>query len=1044
LACAASALFIPGGVYALDPNRRLSQYIPDQWGEGRGLPGGPVYALAQTSDGYLWIGAEGGLVRFDGLTFTSGPQALSPDPASTLHVLGLTADRQDGLWVRLRGLQLLYQGPGDFKTLLSGLQPPSTGVTVVIQANAQRNDRDLIFATPWSGLKILHGGKLESIDTNAPLPRSPVISLAKTAGGDIWLGTRDQGLVRVRGQHVTSITRGLPSLTVHSLLSGANGELLVGTENGIVRWNGTDIVRDNAFASADKVQALAMTRDRDGNTWVAAGARGLIRINGRGSSTLPSPDGGSVNAVLADREGNIWSGTTDKLQRLRDSVFATYSSTEGLPSRSNGPVYADARDRTWFAPAEGGLYFLSNGKVERAAVSGLGSDVIYSIAGGTDANNTDPDKKDDLWIGRQRGGLTHLWDKGGSLSATTYTETDGLAQDNVFAVSQSRDGSVWAGTLNGGLSRLLHGKFTSYRVADGIASNTITSILEGRDGTMWFATPQGLSSLTENSLSKSSLSKSSLSKNVWHTYRIRDNLPSENINCLLEDSTGTLWVGTTGGLALRDGSRATKDNSGFYIPPGMPASLHQQILGMAEDQSGSVWITTESHVLSVKRDRLKHASTADPLRSEDFREYQLTDGLQSLEGVKRQRSVVSDSHGRIWLSMARGLSVVDTTRLSERSVPALVHIQAISADGDPLDMRGPVHIPAGSQRVTLEYAGLSLSIPERTRFRYTLDGVDHGWSEPAAARQVIYSNLGPGSYHFRVIASNVNGVFNSSEAVLGFEVEPLLWQRSTVRAAATITLCLVLALLFRLRLQSVARQMNVRFEERLSERARIAGELHDTLLQTVQASRMIADNARLDHAGDPLRMRDAMDDISAWLAQATTEGRAALQSLRASGAQKNDLAEAFQRASEVSGVTSTMTFVLSTHGAEQELHPLVRDEVYRIGCEAIRNASRHSGASQLEVTLRYSQNFSLSVRDNGKGIAADIIANGKPGHFGLPGMQERAIRIRGMLRLLSRPDSGTELELTVPASVIFARFDRGDRSLPVKLRDFLKGKRPGL
>ncbi len=292
-------------------------------------------------------------------------------------------------------------------------------------------------------------------------------------------------------------------------------------------------------------------------------------------------------------------------------------------------------------------------------------------------------------------------------------------------------------------------------------------------------------------------------------------MPSENVNSLFEDSSGVLWVGTAAGLAFRG-------SDGFQLPAGAPASLREQVLGLAEDQNGSLWIATSNHVLRVKRDKLVRGALADG----DLREYGLADGLRGVEGVKRHRSVVADPLGRIWFSMNRGLSVVEPARLTSSSAPAIVQIQTISADGRPMDLRRPVKIPASRQRLTLGYAGLSLSVPERVRFRYSLEGFDRGWSEPIAAREAIYTNLGPGSYRFHVIASNADGVWNSAEATIGFEIEPVFWQTQWFRLNVALACILATLALYRFRVRQVARRLNVRFEERLAERTRIAQELH--------------------------------------------------------------------------------------------------------------------------------------------------------------------------------------------------------------------------
>ena len=979
---------------ALDPNRRLSQYIHDRWGAEKGLPGGRVHSISQTGDGYLWIGTETGLSRFDGITFDTVPLPAGRNSPSTTtaagQVLGLTADEQGGLWIRMVGLKLSHYLDGNFRDIPSALQPQDDGVTVIARAGAAAGGQ-LLFGTAWHGVKALRAGKLETIAPPEYLPRSPAISLARLPNGEVWVGTREEGLVRVTGGHATAVTAGLPGLKVNCLLPAGGDQLLIGTDNGIVRWNGIKIVPERAMAPLGQLAVLTMIMDRDENTWIGTSTKGLLRLNRHGLSTAGASGSEAITALFEDREGNLWIGSRNGIERLRDSVFATYSTVEGAAADSYGPVYTDSQNQTWFAGTGGGLYALREGRATRVAVPGLGNDIVYSIDG-----NSSLDRGGELWLGRQLGGLTHLVSNNGRLVARTYTKADGLAQDSVFAVALSRDGAVWAGTLNGGVSRLYNGHFSTYTVADGLASNTVSSILESVDGTMWFATPKGLSMLSHS---------------TWRTFEAVDGLPSDNVNSIFQDSTGAIWAGTLEGIAVLQSSR-------FHVPE-TPASLHQQILGIAEDKSGFLWITTSNHVLRVNRDRLYRTSASDPLRNSDIREYQLADGLASLSGIRRHRSVVADSHGTIWLSMARGLSAVDPARLSAHSVPAMVHIAAMSADGNAVSLQGPVRIPAGSQRITLGYAGLNLSIPERTRFRYTLDGVDHGWSEPATAREVIYSNLGPGSYRFRVIASNRDEIFNSAEASLVFEVEPLFWQRWSFRAALALALGFAIMAFVRLRVRRFTEQMNVRFEERLAERTRLAGELHDTILQTVQATKMIADNVRDNPAADPIRLREAIVSISDWLAQATTEGRAALNALRTSTTQKNNLAEAFQRAAKSTGINSSMRFVLSIEGTVKELHPIVRDEVYRIGCEAIRNAQRHSNATELRLTLSYAGNLTMLVHDNGAGIDPDLVARGRPGHFGLRGMTERSERIHAKLRIFSRPNAGTEIELVVPGNIVY-------------------------
>jgi signal transduction histidine kinase/ligand-binding sensor domain-containing protein len=974
------AAFFGNVANAIDPDRAMSQYIRTRWGTEQGFPRGPVYAIAQTADGYLWIGADAGLIRFDGLNF----RLVQDEPASftITNVLGLTPDNEGNLWVRLQGSTMLRYRGGLFDDPVSSSGPPYTRIT----AMCQTNQGALLFSKMQQGAATYRQGKLEMLADATGLPRSPVLSIAQTADGSIWLGTRDAGLFRLGGGQTSHVTKGLPDPKINCLLPGGERDLWVGTDNGIVRWNGRELTAAGIPATLNRFQALAVARDRDANIWVGTDSRGLLRFNAQGVSSLDKNGNGSseaVTAVFEDREGNIWTGSANGIERLRDSVFVTYSSSEGLPSQSNGPIYVDEQDRTWFAPIDGGLYWLSKGKTGRITDAGLGKDVVYSIAGSAG----------ELWIGRQRGGLTHLRSAAGSFTAKTYTQAEGLAQNSVYAVHQNRDGTVWAGTLSGGVSKFSNGKFTTYTTTNGLSSNTVSSILESTSGTMWFATPNGLSAL---------------SKDGWQVYTVRDGLPSENVNCLLEDSTGVLWIGTAAGLAFLSSGRVQS-------PAGAPASLGEQILGVAEDRNGSLWIATSNHVLRVRRDKLMRGALAEG----DVREYGLADGLHGIEGVKRHRSVVADPFGHVWFSLNRGLSVVDPARLTSISAAAIVHIQTISADGAAIAVRGPVRIPPARQRITFGYAGLSLSVPERVRFRYTLDGFDRGWSEPTAAREAIYTNLGPGSYRFRAIASNTDGVWNSAEAAIGFEIEPVFWQTGWFR------LCVVAACIFatlgvyRFRLHQLTRQLSVRFEERLAERTRIGQELHDTLLQGFLSASMqlhvAVDRLPVDSPAKPPLSR-----VLELMGQVIQEGRNAVRGLRSSHSSSLDLEQAFSRIQQELAIEDEIEFRVIVEGRPQPLHPVLRDEVYRIGREALVNAFRHSRAKSVEVELEYAaRHFRFLVRDNGCGIDPKVLRSGREGHWGLPGMRERAERIGARLHVWSSATAGTEVELSVPSHVAF-------------------------
>jgi len=474
----------------------------------------------------------------------------------------------------------------------------------------------------------------------------------------------------------------------------------------------------------------------------------------------------------------------------------------------------------------------------------------------------------------------------------------------------------------------------------------------------------------------------------------------------------------------------------IQIPRNVPEALQEQIFGIEEDKYGSLWIASFNHVIRVDREKLLSGS----LGEREVREYGLADGLLSASGVARPRSVVEDSLGRIWFSMSRGLSFVDPTPMT-RTAPTLVHILRIVADGRLIRLGERVRVPPPHQRITLGFTGLSLSVPSRIRFKYRLDGFDEGWSAPTAAREATYTNLDPNSYRFRVIASNSQGLWTSSEDTLLFEVEPLLWQTWWFRTSSLVAIALAAFALYRLRMLQLTRQFNLRFEERVAERTRIARELHDTLLQSFHGLMLRFQSASNLLPERPAEAKQRLDRAIDQAALAITEGRDAVQSLRSSTVVANDLALAVsalgkELASDGSD-DHAAGFSVEVEGAPRNLHPILRDDIYRIAGEALRNAFRHAQARQIEIEIRYdAHQLRLRIRDDGKGIDPAVLnEEGRPGHWGLRGMHERARLVGGHLDIWSNIDSGTEVELSVPASVAYAKSSASRR-----LRFWRKGK----
>lgn len=986
---------------ALDPNRMISQYVRSSWGTEKGFPGGAT-SFAQTPDGYLWIGTNKGLIRFDGLNFQKFGEAGSSS-FSIGPVRSLLTDAQGNLWVLLQSMKLLRYHDGAFELSrgeaengITVLGPGTEGailVSSIALGVLTYNGERFVSVSPAQEIASSPGnaGNPDELSTrqswstgltphHVVLPNSAVTSIAQTSDGTIWLGTEDGEIFHFSREKAAAVASRLPGTRINCLLPLNNSELWIGTSKGVLRWNGTALSRVGVPASVMHVEVLSLLRDRDANIWVGTNRR-LSRFNANRVSSAALESSGPVTALFEGRQGIIWIGDNRGLERLRDSAFVT-SSIPGLKSQSMGPLHVGPDGHIWFAPVDGGLRWLKEGKSGAVKVDGIDRDIVYSLSGLG---------KNSLWAGRQRGGLTHLHFENGSFKARTYTQAAGLAQNSVYAVHESRDGTVWAGTLSGGVSELRNGHITTYTTANGLASNTISSIAEGADGTMFFGTPNGVSAL---------------SKNEWRSYGRRDGLASPNVNCLLQDSFGMLWIGTAEGLAF-----LTTTN--IRVPQSIPDSLREPILGIAEDKNEWLWIATANHVIKVKRSSL----ISDMVTDADVREFGLADGLLGMEGVKRYQSVVSDAKGQIWFSTNRGLSMVKPVREALNSPPAIVHVEGISADGSPFDLRGPIRIPAAKQRITFHYIGLSLWNSERVRYRYRLDGVDQGWSEATTNREATYGNLSAATYRFRVVASNSDGLWNGSEVAVPFEVEPTLWQTRWVRLACVLCAGLGVLAIYRVRMYQLTRLLNVRFEERLAERTRIAQELHDTLLQGVLSMSMQL-HVAADLVPEESPARPILDRVLRLSRRVVEEGRNTIRGLRSSIESAHDLKNSMSRIPQELGGEQNAEFRVVVEGTPLPLRSTIRDDVYSIGREALVNAFRHSGASNIDVHLEYAANqLRVLVRDNGCGIDTQVLHFGRDGHWGLAGMRERAERIGGKLRVLSRAAGGTEVELCLPKEI---------------------------
>lgn len=972
--------------WSLDPNKSISQYLHQEWGATEGFLGGQVYAISQSGDGYLWIGTERGLVRFDGFGFTLIQRPI-PDLPPIGPVRGLITDSAGDLWIRLDGRHLLHYSGGMFKDVFREMSLPFDFVT----AMSRDSQGHLILTGLGDQILRFEHGKFEELAASQDLPGT-ILAIAQSLDGTVWVGSRDDGLYRLSRGRVSRCPGLLAGIKINALLAADNGGMWVGADSGLIFLDNSGHMTTKMPDILEHIEVDAVERDQDGNVW-AATDQGLFRIapNLQVASQAAFGHGAAgVASVFLDRDGDLWYGGATGIDRLRDGVFTAWRTADGIPPKSNGPIYVDGVGRTWFAPQSGGLYWLRSSQIVKLQDEGLDRDVVLSITG----NNNE------IWIGREHGGLTRISEDGDSLHCRTLTQADGLPQNAAYSLHENRDGTVWAATVSG-IAKIKGNQITTVPKPGSFELSAVNSIVEGNNGIMWFATSDGLAELATTN---------------WRRITDTDGLPSSYIQTILEDSKGILWIATSAGIAYLS-------SGGVKVPEHLPNVLREQILGIAEDGEGDLWFSTSDHVVQVNRDRLLDGS----LRETDTQSYGIADGLPGIEGSSRDRTMVSDLQGNIWVSLDQGLAVAHPDAALAGPAASAVRMDFVFIDGKPARFTDNNSIAPGMRSIRFTFSSTNLSDPTRIRFRYKLDGSDRSWSEIVDLHEVIYRNLAPGAYRFHVAASNPTGLWNGPETSVSFVIQEAYWQTYWFRGLC-LGLCLLFAaFLYRLRLFRLTLQLNSRFFERLAERTRIAQELHDTLLQGFQGLMLRFQAVNDTVLSDPADAKELMEQALDRADQVLVESRKAIQGIRSSSAAGRDLADSLN--AMMNGLVEEFCFgkadppstQVTVEGQPKRVASSVSEDACRIAREALWNSFSHAKAHHIESEIAYSDKFlRLRIRDDGIGIAPEILKNrGRAGHWGVTGMYERAKNIHGRLNIWSKPNAGTEVELTIPANVAY-------------------------
>jgi ligand-binding sensor domain-containing protein/signal transduction histidine kinase len=996
--------------FALNPALDVSQYAHTVWKIREGFTKGQILSIAQTPDGYLWLGTEFGLLRFDGVR--NVPWQPPPDqPLPSSLIFSLLVTRDGTLWIGTsKGLASSKDGKLTQYTELAG--------QFIFKLLEDHEGTVWASGTALTGGRLcaIRNGSIECYGEDGTLGIG-ALNLYEDSKGNLWAGVRD-GLWRWRpGPPKFYPLTGEPD-GIQGMGEDDEGTLLINWNGGIQRFVDGKTEAYALPGIVGRFRAKRLFRDHDGGLWIGTLDRGLVHVHqGRTDVFAPSDSlsGECVYSVFEDREGNIWVATVNGLDRFRDFAVATFNVNQGLSSAIVGSVLASRDGSVWLS-TYGGLNRWNNGQLtiyrERTEPTMMGvSEIVGSGLPVKGIESLFQDSRGRIWVSTSRGI--------GYLENDRFISISGVPGGNILSMGEDTAGNLWIVNEQFGLFHLLRGSEVRQIPWAALGHKDHASALaaDPLHGGLWLGFQLGgVAYLTDGQMRAS--------------YAAAAGLGEGRVNHLRFDQDGALWAATDGGLSrLKNGRVATLTSKN-----GLPCDTVHWVM---EDDARSFWLYTACGLVRIARTELEAWAAAvdqgkDATRTIQATVFDSSDGVRSLSGGSHYSpQIAKSSDGKLWFLPVDGVSVIDPNRLPFNQLPPSVRIEQITADRKPYDATsdasGRLRLPPLIRDLEIDYTALSLVAPEKIVFRYRLEGHDHDWQEVGNRRQAFYNDLPPGNYRFRVMACNNSGVWNETGTFLDFAITPAYYQTAWFRLSLTAAFLILLATLYQLRLRQVARQVRVRMEERLNERERIARDLHDTFLQSVQGLILKFDAAAKQiHRDDPAH--DALEKTLDQADQVLAEGRDRIRNLRVDSESLSDLPAAFQRVAEETPQVRKTTFKTVIEGSVRELHPVVLHESYSIGREALVNALTHSDGRHVEVEITYdSRQFRLRVRDDGRGIDPGIVElGGRPGHWGLQGMRERAQRVGAQLKLWSRAETGTEIELIVPGATAYKA--AGDKS----------------
>lgn len=966
------ALAAASSAFGLDARKALTQYSRTVWTQQQGLPQDAIRAITQTPDGYLWLGTDEGLARFDGYEFLIFNRDHDKLPSNSITALAVGKD--GSLWIGTpNGLAQHRDQHFRSYTQKDGLPDNSIGSLFVDHAGT-------LWVVAGGNLSRLDGSQFTNFQPERDIPMRAVRTVTEDARHTL-LVAGNSSIARFENGKFTSVFE--PSALMNDFPAGMQADhagnlWILGVRGLIQRLPDGRIRRYGARDGlSDSFGLRAIWEDRDRNLWVGTD-NGVARLENGRFQTRTDTQGGELDSVLCifeDREGSLWIGSNNGLTRFRDDTFTVYGKNEGLPSDQPNAIFEDHSGTIWIGFLDRGLVRFSGTKPpSAAAVASLQQGRVYSIR---------ETQAGELLVAA-RDGLIRLKDG----RVRKFVPPDPQGRKRVYDALEGSDGRLWL-ALPSGLGELRGEQFrTAIPSGPVMLDSSFVTLENGANGSVWAGT---------------------IRKGLWHVsaagnrlYTMADGLASDQIRSLYLAGDGTLWIGTFGG-----GLSALKDE--HFINYTARDGLLSDNISKVIDDGESLWLNTTRGICRASKTELrdfaeKRIKALQPVN------YGIADGLRSAQSSPEIGSGGGrHSDGSLWFVTTRGTSVYDPRVTGRPEAPLVVGLTEMSADGRQLDWTRSPKIPPENERLQIRFAAIHLSAPDRVQYSYKLAGVDSDWVQADSRRAVNYVSLGHGHYRFLIRAQLPGGP--ASEASYEFEVLPHVYETRWFRllGAALVAAIVWAAYQFRVR------QVHSRYKLLVEERARLAREVHDTLAQGFVGISSQLDVVEMSLPKDADPARGYLDLARRMARHSLTEARRSVMDLRASALDDQDLGAAMQSGARLWTEGSGIDVDVDVTGEASSLPEQVAHHVLRIAQEAVANVLKHARANKITVKLHIEPHvLNLQIQDNGCGFDREDVFASTNGHFGIMGMQERAERLSGKLRFTSEPGKGTLVDVEVP------------------------------